>query len=731
MKRERQRVPRPKSRASERESEASGPAPDTTTATGPASAPAGTVSHDFGRLPMESGREVEPAARAAIGAAARAPGHPLPGDTRRGMEHAFGSDLTAVRIHLGGEAATAASEVGARAFTVGDQIYFGEGQFDPQSATGKQLLAHEVAHVVQGGAQRSGGRDRLELSSPEDGAEREARDAAHAVVRGDRVSVRAPGGSDRATVHRELGLTVKAAPSQKWNPAEALQEQAESTEQLDKELGLEVSAGANQQVVTATNVKDQQSAEGEMAKIRDAEPTMVEAIGAWVTNAKQHMLTDNHNALNVLGEYLAASGIQSTSMGNFQQQYVKLMHDYDRLDVMASMMDVGGKQSGAEVGAAIVGTQKITEKDRAKVTADLDDPDKAASGVLATKRSELRDWQKEMAGSSTKMKVHELAMTQRSYEFQAQVNNIAAGLPTREKPKEVQELNDLKEKLEKIKGYAKLLVGGATKALGGYLGTAAGAVAGAALSGAGVGEEKSEAWGGKAGKLVEDKAPDLANDFISEIATLPWHSDLGEAEAKAKAALKDQEYNASRQQMNELDAKKLGLQGAIVEYLRTATMLQHSKVQVRRLTVELGRVADKSGGGKEHKWETLGTFLGEADAYLAQSTAAMDVGKNEQEQAARGLERRREVTGTEQKEGILWWSAYRKKRVSNDNMYWAVEKHTVGLPSGRGSARGAGRDAGSDVVIEGELKRLADIHTWVTQIRDRIAAEFAGGIKAP
>jgi hypothetical protein len=534
-------------------------------------------------------------------------------------------------------------------------------------------------------------------------------------------------------VHRDqLGLTVKAAPRKKWNPAEALQEQAEATEQLDKELGMEVSAGANQQVVSATNVKDQQSAEAEMGKVRDAEPTLVEAIGAWVTNAKQHMLTDNHNALNVLGEYLAASGIQSTSMGNFQQQYVKLMHDYDRLDVMASMLDVGGKQSGAEVGQAIVQSQKVTEKDRAKVTADLDDPDKAASGVLATKRSELRDWQKEMTGSSTKMKVHELAMTQRSYEFQAQVNNIAAGLPTREKPKEVQELNDLKEKLEKIKGYAKLLVGGATKALGGYLGTAAGAVAGAALSGVGAGEEKSGAWGGKAGKLVEDKAPDLANDFIAEIATLPWHSDLSEAQAKAQAALKDQEFNASRQQMNELDAKKLALQGAIVEYLRTATMLQHSKVQVRRLTVELGRVADKSGGGKEHKWETLGTFLGEADAYLAQSTAAMDVGKNEQEQAVRGLERRREVTGTEQKEGILWWSAYRKKRVSNDNMYWAVEKHTVGLPTGKGSARGpAGRDAGSDVVIEGELKRLAEIHTWVSQIRDRIAAEFAGGVKAP
>jgi len=361
----------------------------------------------------------------------------------------------------------------------------------------------------------------------------------------------------------------------------------------------------------------------------------------------------------------------------------------------------------------------------------LEDPDKPASSVLATKRSELRDWQKEMTSASMQMKIHELGVTKKSYEFQAQVNNIAAGLPVREKPQEVQDLNELKAKLEVIKGYAKILVGGATKALGGYLGTAVGAVAGAAVSGIGVGQEKSQELGGKAGKLVEEKAPDLADDFLAEIATLPWASDLSIAEAKAQAALGDQKFNAERQQWNELTAKKIALQEAIVEYLRTATMLQHSKVRVRELSAELGRVADKSGGGKEHKWETLGTFLGEADAYLAQSSATMGIGKNEQEQAARGLEERQKVSGTQEKEGIRWWSASREKRVSNDNMYWAVEKHWFSMPTGKGSARSSSTQSGSDVVIENELKRLAEIHTWVSQIRERIAAEFAGGAKQP
>ena len=79
-------------------------------------------------------------------------GQPLPNMTRVGMGMALGADLSGVRIHRGPVAAAAASELGARAFTVGRDIFFGAGEYDPTSPAGRDLLAHELAHTLQSGA---------------------------------------------------------------------------------------------------------------------------------------------------------------------------------------------------------------------------------------------------------------------------------------------------------------------------------------------------------------------------------------------------------------------------------------------------------------------------------------------------------------------------------------------------------------------------------------------------
>lgn len=69
----------------------------------------------------------------------------LPAPVRAEMEQSFGQDFSDVRIHEGPEAAA----IGAVAYTQGSDIYFQPGRFDPFSTTGKELLGHELAHVVQ------------------------------------------------------------------------------------------------------------------------------------------------------------------------------------------------------------------------------------------------------------------------------------------------------------------------------------------------------------------------------------------------------------------------------------------------------------------------------------------------------------------------------------------------------------------------------------------------------
>ncbi len=79
------------------------------------------------------------------------PGEPLDAETRRFFAARFGHDFSSVRVHADAAAAQSAHAVNALAYTVGEDIVFGAGQYAPRSRAGQRLLAHELTHVVQQG----------------------------------------------------------------------------------------------------------------------------------------------------------------------------------------------------------------------------------------------------------------------------------------------------------------------------------------------------------------------------------------------------------------------------------------------------------------------------------------------------------------------------------------------------------------------------------------------------
>jgi hypothetical protein len=85
----------------------------------------------------------------------RSPGHPLDSASRAFFEPRFGHDFSHVRVHTGHEAAESARSINALAYATGSHIAFDSGQYAPQSALGRTLLAHELAHVVQRGNTQS------------------------------------------------------------------------------------------------------------------------------------------------------------------------------------------------------------------------------------------------------------------------------------------------------------------------------------------------------------------------------------------------------------------------------------------------------------------------------------------------------------------------------------------------------------------------------------------------
>jgi len=79
----------------------------------------------------------------------RGGGQPLPGSTRAFFEPRFGQDFSQVRLHTDTRAAESARAVNAQAYTIENNIVFGDGQYNPKTNSGKSLLAHELTHVVQ------------------------------------------------------------------------------------------------------------------------------------------------------------------------------------------------------------------------------------------------------------------------------------------------------------------------------------------------------------------------------------------------------------------------------------------------------------------------------------------------------------------------------------------------------------------------------------------------------
>lgn len=91
---------------------------------------------------------------AAVQQVVASPGHPLDSSTSTLMSSRFGRDFGAVRLHTDAAAAASARAVAARAYTVGQDIAFGAGQYRPGTGEGQRLIAHELQHTVQ---QRGGG----------------------------------------------------------------------------------------------------------------------------------------------------------------------------------------------------------------------------------------------------------------------------------------------------------------------------------------------------------------------------------------------------------------------------------------------------------------------------------------------------------------------------------------------------------------------------------------------
>jgi hypothetical protein len=140
-------------------------------------------------------------------------GAAMPAPVQAKMEHAFGEDFSAVRVHEGAQAGA----MGALAYTQGADIHFAPGQYQPHGGRGQELLGHELAHVVQ---QRQG---RVAPTAQAKGVdlnddpalEREADDIGQRAAHGETI---APGSAGRASQSAAPATQRKSVAQLKGEP---------------------------------------------------------------------------------------------------------------------------------------------------------------------------------------------------------------------------------------------------------------------------------------------------------------------------------------------------------------------------------------------------------------------------------------------------------------------------------------------------------------------------------
>jgi len=143
--------------------------------------------------------------------AVTSPSQALDREIRTLFEPRFGYDFGQVRVHNDSRASESAALVNAKAYTVGQDIVFGEGEYTPTSSEGQRLLAHELTHIIQQGSrtapQSSLMAGELTVSDPSDAVELAAEATANEVMTGESVAHTLP---SRQSGHAVENTTLSA-----------------------------------------------------------------------------------------------------------------------------------------------------------------------------------------------------------------------------------------------------------------------------------------------------------------------------------------------------------------------------------------------------------------------------------------------------------------------------------------------------------------------------------------
>lgn len=173
----------------------------------------------------------------------RGGGQPLDSVMQEQMGTAMGQDFSNVRVHTSRESDDLNQQLSARAFTTGQDIFFRQGEYNPGSSSGRELLTHELTHVVQQSSGALGGSgDKMTVNPPDDVYEQEADAVAKQVTSMDLSAASGGNSVQRQEAPEEEELQMKAVQRQEVTEEEELQMKAVQRQEMPEEEKLQTRA---------------------------------------------------------------------------------------------------------------------------------------------------------------------------------------------------------------------------------------------------------------------------------------------------------------------------------------------------------------------------------------------------------------------------------------------------------------------------------------------------------
>ncbi len=283
-------------------------------------------------------------------------GETLHGGTKSKMEDAFGESFSDVEVHRDGNAASVSGEMNARAFTYGNHIAFGSGEYSPGTMEGDALIAHELAHVSQqkngsaAGVQQKGG-DAASNGGDHAALEADADQAAEQAV------MQTYGGGKgigKKRVQKRSGLRVQRCASGQKKPTVPSTGPSQAQMKLIRRFRSEKFEKRESEMARAGTLLSRISEWADTEKSKQSMPESVGVVGLapqQMTNATQALgiLKDNRTAFDLTGtKDVIAKTQEASRTAKGVKKYIGQSDQEFRLQFRKGLIDAGNSLDEAE-----------------------------------------------------------------------------------------------------------------------------------------------------------------------------------------------------------------------------------------------------------------------------------------------------------------------------------------------------------------------------------------------